>query len=146
MDYKPLTERMVAKIRGWTTRSLSFAGSLQLIKSIMNSIHCYWLNHTMLPKAIVNRIEQLMRNFLWKGQEMGKGVAKVAWKDVVKPYAEGGLGLHSLTDWNKAVMAKHLWKLLKPGPKSDVKQSQGGIDSHKRGGMQRKMTLITKCK
>ena len=117
-DCKPLLERLVARIRGWTVRSLSFAGRLQLIRSIVNGIHCYWSNHTLLPKAIVNRIEQMIRNFLWQGNNMGKGVAKVAWKIVVKPCNEGGLGIHSLSEWNRAAMAKHLWKILRPGPKS----------------------------
>ena len=95
-------------------KALSFAGRLQLIKSILGSIHVYWSSHFLLPKRIINRVEQLIRDFLWKGHHQGRGVAKVAWKEVVKPHEEGGLGIKSLNEWNKAAIAKLLWKILDP--------------------------------
>ena len=69
---------------------LSFVGRLQLIQSVISSIHAYWSSHLILPKRIINRVEQLMRDFLWKGSDQSSGGAKVAWKDVACPLKEGG--------------------------------------------------------
>ena len=119
VDCKPLIDSMVDRIKGWTVRWLSFAGRLQLIKSILSSANIFWASHMILPKKIINKAEQIMREFLWKGQELGKGGAKVAWKDVARPLKEGGLGIKRLADWNKAAMAKCLWNLAHPGSTSE---------------------------
>ena len=111
---KPLVDSMVSRIRGWTMRFLSFAGRLQLIKTILSSLHVFWTSHFMLPKKIIKRVEQHMRDFLWKGQELRRGGAKVAWKDVSKPMKEGGLGIRNLNEWNQAAIAKLIWKIQDP--------------------------------
>ena len=113
-DCKPLIEALTARIKGWTVRKLSFAGRLQLIKSSLNSKHIYWSTHMILPKKIINKVEQVMRDFLWKGQEQGHGGAKVAWNKVAKPITEGGLGIKGLLEWNKAAISKLIWKILQP--------------------------------
>ena len=59
-----------------------------------------------------------MRDFLWKGSDQSRGGAKVAWKDVACPLMEGGLGVKRISDWNFAVLAKYLWKVLQPVPTS----------------------------
>ncbi|KAK9148751.1 hypothetical protein Scep_007508 [Stephania cephalantha] len=52
-----------------------------------------------------------MRDFLW--QQVGKENASylMAWKDCTLPKEYGGLGIGSLTKWNSAILAKHLWRL-----------------------------------
>ena len=45
---------------------------------------------------------------------METGGAKVAWEDLTCPLKEGGLGIKKLTDWNVALMSKHLWSLSQP--------------------------------
>lgn len=40
------------------------------------------------------------------------GKAKVAWKSICLPKAEGGLGIRKLTLWNKALMMSQIWKIL----------------------------------
>lgn len=37
----------------------------------------------------------------------------VKWKDVKNPFNQGGLGIRSLAEMNKALQAKWLWKFLK---------------------------------
>ena len=113
-DCTPLIDSVLARIKGWTTKSLSFAGRLQLVKSVISSLHVYWASHLILPKSIINRVEQLMRDFLWKGQPQRSGICKVTWRDVAVPQKEGGLDIKRLTEWNEAAMAKYMWKLLQP--------------------------------
>ncbi|XP_071709030.1 uncharacterized protein [Rutidosis leptorrhynchoides] len=72
----------------------------------------YWCSDFILPDAIVNDIEKLMRDFLWCQGELKRGKAKVKWDDVCLPKEEGGLSIKRLKYWNVALMASHIWRLL----------------------------------
>ena len=64
---KPLVDRITSRISCWTSRFLSFAGWLQLIKSVLCGIQSFWNGLFILPKAVIKQIEQILRQFLWKG-------------------------------------------------------------------------------
>ncbi|GJV93480.1 reverse transcriptase zinc-binding domain-containing protein [Tanacetum coccineum] len=96
----------------WKNKSLSIAGRLQLIHSILGSMHIYWASVFILPTRVLLNIEQLMRQFLWCHGSSGKGKSKVAWEIVCLPKHEGGLGIRRLECFNSALMASHIWKLL----------------------------------
>ena len=49
-DCNCLLERMVARIKSWTNRFLSFAGRLQLIQSVLLSMQNFWAGLFILPK------------------------------------------------------------------------------------------------
>ncbi|XP_039156273.1 uncharacterized protein LOC120287528 [Eucalyptus grandis] len=100
-DCVSLIDRITARVQSWTQRFLSFAGRLQLIKSVLHAIQAY-----------LDRIKQIPRQYLCKGSRLGKGRAKVSWEDVCLPKNEGGLGICRLRDCNKAVMLKHVWILF----------------------------------
>ncbi|KAL0295644.1 UNVERIFIED_CONTAM: hypothetical protein Scaly_3094800 [Sesamum calycinum] len=69
--------------------------SLQLIKSVLSTLHTYWASVFILPKGVLKLLEKRMRAFLWQGSS-GSGNAKVAWDQLCKPKGEGGLGIRSL--------------------------------------------------
>ncbi|XP_039169168.1 uncharacterized protein LOC120293559 [Eucalyptus grandis] len=83
IDCVVLVRHITSRVKSWTHRFLSFAGHLQLI-----------------------------RQFLWRGPELGRGGAKVSWDDVCLPEAEGGLGIRRLHECNKAAMLKYIWILF----------------------------------
>ena len=57
MDCQPLLDKIMARIQSWTSRSLSFAGRLQLICSILYSIQTYWCTMFIIPKLTCYKIE-----------------------------------------------------------------------------------------
>ncbi|GJX72136.1 hypothetical protein Tco_0309307 [Tanacetum coccineum] len=93
-DCKELIEKVQHRIRDWKNKSLSAAGRLQLVKSVIGSMHVYWASVFILPSRVLLDFEQLMRNFLWAQGESQKGKSKVAWEVVCLPMKEGGLGVH----------------------------------------------------
>nr|GEU41753.1 hypothetical protein [Tanacetum cinerariifolium] len=64
-DCKILVERVLNKIGDWKNKSLSFAGRLQLCKSILASIQVFWASVLVLHKGIVQDIQQHICCFLW---------------------------------------------------------------------------------
>ncbi|GJY64018.1 hypothetical protein Tco_0465478, partial [Tanacetum coccineum] len=92
-DCKFLLEKARNRIEDWKNKSLSFAGRLQLCKSVISSMYVYWASVLMIPKGILLDIQQLMRGFLWCNGELKRGKAKVTWDDICLPKNEGGLGI-----------------------------------------------------
>ncbi|GJZ78963.1 putative RNA-directed DNA polymerase [Tanacetum coccineum] len=110
-DCRVLVEAVQNKVSDWRNKCLSFAGKLQLIASILSSLHVYWSSLFFIPAFICDAIDKIIKNFLWTKGGNATGKVSVCWKDVCKPKSQGGLGLRSLHDWNEALMAKHLWSI-----------------------------------
>ncbi|KAL2224530.1 UNVERIFIED_CONTAM: hypothetical protein Sindi_3020700 [Sesamum indicum] len=111
-DCQPLLLKIDAHIKGWEGISLSYAGRVQIIKSVLSAMSIYWASAFILPKAIIKKIDKRLRNFLWKGTYTS-GYAKVAWKDVCKPIVEGGQGIKDIGILNRALMAKKLCDVIR---------------------------------
>ncbi|KAJ6871911.1 hypothetical protein NC651_031103 [Populus alba x Populus x berolinensis] len=111
-DCIPLLDRILSRVKLWTSTSLTYAGRLQLIKSVLFSIQVYWSSMFMLPCSIIKKLEGILSAFLWKGTSMSHTGAKVAWHSVCYPLSEGGLGIKNLKTWNKAAVLKHIWNLM----------------------------------
>ncbi|KAL0285070.1 UNVERIFIED_CONTAM: hypothetical protein Sradi_7183400 [Sesamum radiatum] len=110
-DCRPILQKIEARIRGWDGIVLSFAGRVQLIKSVLSALQVYWAMAFILPKHVIKEIEKRLRNFLWKGS-IETGYAKVSWKQVCRPVNEGGLGIRDIHALNKSLMSRHLWRLI----------------------------------
>ncbi|GJY86836.1 RNA-directed DNA polymerase, eukaryota, reverse transcriptase zinc-binding domain protein [Tanacetum coccineum] len=95
----------------WKCKSLSYAGRLLLIASILESISAYWAFVFKLPKTVIKEINGIFKRFLWSNGDSAKGKAKLAWKHVCKPKKFKGLVLKNIEDWNDALLAKHIWNI-----------------------------------
>ncbi|KAL2252863.1 UNVERIFIED_CONTAM: Transposon TX1 uncharacterized protein [Sesamum indicum] len=111
-DCQPLLSKIDARIAGWEGMSLSYAGRVQIIKSVLSALSIYWASAFILPKAIIKEVEKRLQRFLWKGTSM-TGYAKVAWKDVCKPIGEGGQGIKDIDALNRALMTKKLCDVIR---------------------------------
>ncbi|KAL2248007.1 UNVERIFIED_CONTAM: putative mitochondrial protein [Sesamum indicum] len=111
-DCQPLLSKIDARITGWEGISLSYAGRVQIIKSVLSSLSLYWASAFILPKAVIKEVEKRLRTILWKGTSM-TGYAKVAWKDICKPVEEGGLGIKDIGVLNRALMTKKLCDVIR---------------------------------
>ncbi|KAG5223520.1 reverse transcriptase domain, Reverse transcriptase zinc-binding [Salix suchowensis] len=83
----------------------------------------YWSTKFIIPCAAINKIESILKAFLWKGSSLAKGGLKVAWSMVCRTKEEGGLGIKAIRGWNKAVIMKQIWCILSnPTSNADAKQ------------------------
>ncbi|KAL2237440.1 UNVERIFIED_CONTAM: hypothetical protein Sindi_0935700 [Sesamum indicum] len=93
-DCQPLFSKIDERINGWDGLALSYAGRVQIIKSVLMALSVYWGSAFVLPKGVIKETEKRLRTFLWKG--MGySGYAKLVWKEVCKPKDEGVKGLET---------------------------------------------------
>lgn len=111
-DYLPLMEKIKTRMCNWNGRFLSYAGRLQLLKSVIMSLANFWFSAFRLPRQCINGIEKLCAAFLWSGPELNTRKSKVSWKEVCKKKEEGGLGLRDLKEVNEVSCLKLIWRIL----------------------------------
>ncbi|KAK4397773.1 Anaphase-promoting complex subunit [Sesamum angolense] len=105
-DYSPLVDQIANNISRWAAKSLSFAGRLELIRSVIHGVECFWLQIFPLPTTVIEKIHRLCRNFLWNSKR-----APVAWENICHPKNEGGLGIRHTQTWNVALLTRVLWNI-----------------------------------
>lgn len=59
MQCMPIVEHMVARIKCWTSKFLSYGGKLQMIMSLLFGMQTYWAQVFVLPKKIIKSVEVL---------------------------------------------------------------------------------------
>ncbi|KAL1189642.1 putative ribonuclease H protein [Cardamine amara subsp. amara] len=84
-------------------KCLSFAGRLQLIKSVITSISNFPCSVFRLPSRCLDTIESLCSD---------SHKAKVSWEDLCFPKEEGGLGLRRLRDSSRVFALSLIWLLF----------------------------------
>ncbi|GKE62932.1 putative reverse transcriptase domain, reverse transcriptase zinc-binding domain protein, partial [Tanacetum coccineum] len=108
----PLIDKVKSRLHNWKNKALSFAGRLQLLRSVISSIQVFGSSVFILPRYVSIEIEKLMKGFIWSQGELHRGKAKVKWEDVCGLKIQGGLGIKSLQCWNVALMSKHVWNIV----------------------------------
>lgn len=111
-DYNPLMDKIRSRFLSWTSKSLSYAGRLQLISSVITSISSFWCSVFRLPQRCFDEIEKMCCAFLWSGNPNTTTGVRVSWHDVCKPKSEGGLGLRKLRDVSRAFAFRLIWRLF----------------------------------
>lgn len=111
-DYQLLLDKLHARFSSWTVKHLSFAGRLQLLKSVIYSTISFWASIFLLPNGCLRVLEQMCNSFLWKGIPSGARGAKVSWEVVCSATKSGGLGLRRLSPWNRILGLKLIWLLF----------------------------------
>lgn len=64
-DYKPLIDQIRTRLLSWSSRSLTYVGRLQLIKTVIGSVTNFWCSVLRLPQCCMNTIESMCGAFLW---------------------------------------------------------------------------------
>ncbi|KAL2250196.1 UNVERIFIED_CONTAM: hypothetical protein Sindi_2493300 [Sesamum indicum] len=105
-NYSPLVDQIANCISKWKSKSLSYAGRLELVRSVIQGVECFWLQVFPLPAVVIEKIHRLCRNFLWNSRR-----APVAWKEICHPKEEGGLDIRHTQSWNVALLARVLWNI-----------------------------------
>lgn len=111
-NWDPVVNTFKKRLSKWKANTLSIAGRLTLIKSVLDSLPTYYFSLFKAPMKVINILERLMRRFLWGGSDEVKKISWVAWDTVTKDIGDGGLGIAKLELNNNALIGKWLWRFL----------------------------------
>ncbi|KAG7588718.1 Reverse transcriptase zinc-binding domain [Arabidopsis suecica] len=111
-DFQPLIDKINYRFSSWTARHLSFAGRLQLLKSVIYSTISFWASIFILPNQCISKLEQMCNAFLWRGAPNSARGAKISWEVICTSKESGGLGLRRLSSWNTVLALKLIWLLF----------------------------------
>ena len=67
IQWYPLIDKIMARIKSWTAKKRSYAGRTQLIKSVLFAVQSYWAQLFIITAKIIKVIEGLCRSYLWSG-------------------------------------------------------------------------------
>ncbi|GFY85411.1 hypothetical protein Acr_04g0001490 [Actinidia rufa] len=107
-QFSPLLDKIQGYISAWARANLSYAGRIELVKSVLQGIEYFWLSIFPIPAGIWAKIVKHCKSFLWSGNYNSKKKPLVAWKEITLPKVEGGLGIRNIEAWNKALLSKTL--------------------------------------
>lgn len=110
-QFSPLLRKLEAAVQSWVGKHLSFAGRLELLRSVLFGMVQFWLCIFPIPETVVLQIARICRNFLWTGNVQKSHSALVAWKSICMPRREGGLGLFGIKARNQSFLVKHIWDI-----------------------------------
>ncbi|KAJ0539673.1 putative RNA-directed DNA polymerase [Helianthus annuus] len=94
----------------WKASLLSIGGRVTLIKSVLECLPNYYFSLFKAPISVVNKLQGIIKRFLWGG---GSSVSKlhwVAWARTSAPIDMGGIGLSNLKEINIALLSKWIWR------------------------------------
>ncbi|KAL2238067.1 UNVERIFIED_CONTAM: hypothetical protein Sindi_0998400 [Sesamum indicum] len=121
-NYSPLVDQIANCISKWKSKTISYAGRLELIHLVIQGVECFWLQVFPLPVAVIEKIHQLCRNFLWNSRR-----APVASEEICHPKEESGLGIRHIQSWNVALHAHILWNIHRKADTLWVTTEEGGF-------------------
>ena len=98
-------EKVQSKLSDWKTKLLPRVGKLVLAKIAATPIAEYYMQCHDLPIEVCDRIDKMVRDFMWGSTEGKNRMHMVNWNIVSLPKELGNLGLYSMKHRNQAVLA-----------------------------------------
>jgi hypothetical protein len=111
-EWRWLIAKFEKRIGHWCNRWLSLGGRFILIKAVLESQPVYWMALAAIPVSVLNKIRQLIFNFLWSGCSEKQHLHLCSWEIIAKPKLLGGWGLRNIFLFNRALAANSLWRVL----------------------------------
>ena len=109
-DFSYLQDKLEAKLMGWRSKCLSWAGRKTLINSVAQTMPNYTMSTFNIPNKVCDKLDSLTRRFWWKpNQREGRFIAWKSWDNLCRPIKDGGLGFKKAKNINNALLAKLAW-------------------------------------
>ena len=103
-DFKFLQERLEAKLKGWRSKTLSWAGRSSLIKTVAQALPTYTMSSFDIPTKVCDKLDALTRKFWWNPKNPnGRYLAWLAWEKLCLLKGVGGMGFKKSKNFNKTL-------------------------------------------
>lgn len=63
-NYETFTGVVVLKLTSWANHTLSYVGKLELVKTILQGVECFWLSILSIPCGVIDKLYAIYRSFV----------------------------------------------------------------------------------
>ncbi|KAJ0812657.1 putative RNA-directed DNA polymerase [Helianthus annuus] len=109
-NWQPVYYIFRNRLAKWKSNMLSIGGRVVLIKSVLESLPCYYFSLYKAPKKVISNLESMVNKFLWGGSIEDRKTHWVAWDRVANHKKDGGLGINKFSEVNISLLSKWGWR------------------------------------
>lgn len=110
-SYDFLIEKFENRLQIWKSKTLSQAGRVVLIKSVLQSIPIYFMGTIKVPNSVIKGVNGSDPDFFWGAMDKKRFMCYVSWEKITQPLNQGGLAIRDFTSVNEALLMKALWQV-----------------------------------